>query len=394
MPSKTQKKNSFARNMFCIYRNIFLAFCLFFSFSVALVSPESAYSKTTKSSKKKTTKKSTRKKSTRRKSTRRRSSRSRSRRRSSRSRRSRSRRSRSSRRTKPKPKPLTKAQLAAKKKKQATMSNLNSAMVLYDSAIVSKEKGDYKTAKARLTQAIAKIGNSRSYQKSGNEGTTAALAYYQLGLIAELDRDFLTAKDSYAKCLRIRPRHTQASVRLVNILAKYGHIDLARVKAMDAVKNNPKDPRAHLLLSLLSKHKGETQLAEKEAKEMTRLLSVDAQIIPKNNAKQKSVIRMVDFLNKPKPKVEPKASPVTKVKPHDEVVEDDAIEENPADAQIPTKPKVQVNLEDKTSAPSNQTSTTQPLESGLEPKPEAKTETKADPEGSKTPEAPVNPSKQ
>lgn len=231
------------------------------------------------------------------------------------------------------------------------MGNLNAAMVLYDAAIVLKEKGDYKAAKSKLQQALNKMATSQGYQKSSNQGTIVALTYYQLGLASELDRDFLTAKDSYAKCLRIKPSYTPASVRLVNILAKYGHIELAKAKAQEAVRNNPKDPRSHLLLSLLSQKKGDTELARKQEAEISRLLSVEAQIIPKNNARQKNVIRMVDYLNKSKPQpkpvkpveVKPTNKPVvTTVKPHDEVNEDDAIEENPADLKADPEPNAKL----------------------------------------------------
>lgn len=317
-----------SKNKFLKFQSLFLSVYLLATFCCLTV-PSEVIAKTSKSktsSKKRTSKK---RKTTKRRSTKRR--RSSKRRRSTRSRKrrsSRSRRSRKSRRrrAKPKPKPLTAAQIQAKKKRLQTQGNWKSAYILMDTGINSSIRGDYKTARAKLNQAVKKMHQSISYQKSGNAGTMAALAYFELGKTCQLDGDYLAAKDNFQKCLKIRPGYTPASVRLVDILARYGHLDLARLKAQEAVRNNPKDPRSHLLLALLSQKKGEAEIAKREDRETSRLLSVEAQIIPKNNAKQKNIVRVVDYLNKPKP-LDDETKKEDRLKPHDEVSESDAIKD-------------------------------------------------------------------
>lgn len=301
--------------MLCRVQSIVFAMMLLFSFSVVTDIGFAGPVLAKKSSKKKSTKK--------------RSSRSRSKKRTKSRSKKRS-RSRSRRRTraKPKPKPPTKAELEAKARRESAYSSLNAAYQLYDSAINLRMKGDYKAAMAKFNQSLDKITQQRSYQRGSSAGTMAALTYYELGKTAEAHKDLLTAKDSYAKCLNIMPAYTPASVALVNIYAGHGQIDLALAKAKQAVSANPKDPRGHLLVSLLSGRKGEAEVAKREMVEAQRLLSVEAQIIPKNNAKQKSIVRVSDFLKGRESSEAKEDVAADESGSRDEVADDDAIEEN------------------------------------------------------------------
>ncbi|HMP51799.1 MAG TPA: hypothetical protein PKD05_09615, partial [Candidatus Melainabacteria bacterium] len=170
-----------------------------------------------KSSKKTSTKKSTRKSSTSKKK-------------------SRSRRHTTSKTrhkaAKPKPPPpkptesstASPEELAAKQKRESNYSNLNSSYRSYDAALAARTRGEYGRAAELFNQALEKIMQSRDYQKGGNAGTMAAMTYFELGKTQEAAADLLGARDSYAKCLRIMPEYAPASVNIIEILAKNGHI--------------------------------------------------------------------------------------------------------------------------------------------------------------------------
>lgn len=196
----------------------------------------------------------------------------------------------------PKPAPPSPEELAAQQKRESNYSNLGSAYRSYDAALAARTRGDYHRASELFNQALEKIMQSRDYQKGGNAGTMAAMTCFELGKTQEAAGDLIGARDSYAKCLRIMPEYAPASVNMIEILAKNGHIDLALAKAREAVRDNARDPRIRLLLSLLLQKKGDIEAARREENECKRLLSVEAQIIPKQNAHQKNVVRVADYL--------------------------------------------------------------------------------------------------
>lgn len=275
---------------------------------------------TKKSSTKKSTKKSTRKSSSSKKK-------SRSRRHTT----SKSRHKAAKPKPAPKPAPPSPEELAAKQKRESNYSNLNSSFKTYDAALAARTRGDYHRAAELFNQALEKIMQSRDYQKGGNAGTMAAMTYFELGKTQEASGDLIGARDSYAKCLRIMPEYAPASVNMIELLAKNGQIDLALAKAREAVRENGRDPRSRLLLSLLLQKKGDVEAARREQDEFKRLLSVDSQIIPKQNAHQKNVVRVADYLRGVQEADSKDDQSHTQGK--DETDDDDGIEEEEGDTE-------------------------------------------------------------
>jgi tetratricopeptide (TPR) repeat protein len=136
---------------------------------------------------------------------------------------------------------------------------------LYDEGINARMRGDYSSAVVKLTESWKLFNEARGYQRTGEPSINEALVHYELGQAAEGAGDILTARDSYMRCLNIRPTFVQASVSLVNMLAASGQWQLALAKAQDAVRTNPNDPRAHKLWSLTLSKTGHSEEARHEA---------------------------------------------------------------------------------------------------------------------------------
>ena len=160
------------------------------------------------------------------------------------------------------------------------------AYKLYDEGVNARLSGNNQLSVARLKEAGEKLSSTKSYQKSGHASTLAAHIQFELGLSAEAARDWKLAKESYIRCLAIRPSYTPASLRLVEILVKAGATDMALSAARDAVSNSPRDPRAFLVLSTVLRLKGEKEESRKAEDSAKRLLKVSAQILPPEAAKR------------------------------------------------------------------------------------------------------------
>lgn len=146
------------------------------------------------------------------------------------------------------------------------------AYSLYDSGANARVTGNYADAIDKLNQSARLFNNANDYQHGGTASTLEAMVHFELGLAAEGAQDFGLARDSYQRCLIIRPTFTQASVRLVDMLARTGQSPLALAKAQEAVNANPADPRSHLLLALMFEKTGRTDMARVSRETAKRLL--------------------------------------------------------------------------------------------------------------------------
>jgi hypothetical protein len=146
------------------------------------------------------------------------------------------------------------------------------AYSLYDAGANARLAGNYADAIDKLNQSARLFNNANDYQHSGTSGTIESMVHFELGMAAEAAQDFGLARDSYQRCLIIRPNFTQASVRLVDMLARIGQGPLALAKAQEAVSANPSDPRSHLLLGLMLEKTGRGDLARASREYAKRLL--------------------------------------------------------------------------------------------------------------------------
>ncbi len=172
----------------------------------------------------------------------------------------------------PPPKPSAE-QLQAIHQRESAYQLMSRAYKLYDLGINARLAGNYPEAVAKLSEAWKLFNDARDYQRTGESSMLEALVHFELGQAFESDGDTLSARDSYVRCLNIRPSVIDASIHLVNMLARVGQWQLALAKADEAARANPNDPRAHLLLSLaLSKtgHPTEAQAENEKAKELLK----------------------------------------------------------------------------------------------------------------------------
>lgn len=145
------------------------------------------------------------------------------------------------------------------------------AYSLYDAGANARLAGNYADAIDKLNQSARLFNNANDYQHGGSS-TLESMVHFELGLAAEGIQDFGLARDSYQRCLLIRPGFTQASIRLVDMLARIGQGPLALAKAQEAVYANPADPRSHLLLALMLEKTGRGDLARTSRETAKRLL--------------------------------------------------------------------------------------------------------------------------
>jgi tetratricopeptide (TPR) repeat protein len=136
---------------------------------------------------------------------------------------------------------------------------------LYDEGINARIAGDNGLAVSKLTESWKLFNDTRAYQRTGESSLNEALVHYELGQAAEGAGDYLTARDSYMRCLNIRPTFVDASVKLVNLLAMSGQWQMALAKAKDAARNNPNDARVHQLMALTLSKSGHPEEARHEA---------------------------------------------------------------------------------------------------------------------------------
>lgn len=163
------------------------------------------------------------------------------------------------------PAPPSPEQIEANNRRESSYQTMARAYRLYDEGINARIRGDYNSAVGKLTDSWKLFNDARAYQKTGEPSINEALVHYELGQAAEGTGDILTARDSYMRCLNIRPTFVEASVRLVNMLATAGQWQLALAKAQDAVRTNPNDPRAHKLWALTLEKTGHSEEARHEA---------------------------------------------------------------------------------------------------------------------------------
>ncbi|MCA9804399.1 MAG: tetratricopeptide repeat protein [Cyanobacteria bacterium HKST-UBA02] len=180
-------------------------------------------------------------------------------------------------------------ELAAKAKREAAYASLDQAYDLYDAGINARLAGQNALAITRLEESWRKFSDNKGYQKSGNPSTIESMVHYELGQAAEAQGDFSLARDSYSRCLRIRPGYTPASVKLVNLLARNGKLDLALAKAREAAGASPRDPRAQLLVSLVLDKMGKSDDARQAQGEAEKLLTVEGKVVPGADTQEKPV---------------------------------------------------------------------------------------------------------
>lgn len=150
-------------------------------------------------------------------------------------------------------------------RRESSYQSMARAYRLYDEGLNARLSGDHATAVSKLTESTRVFNDARGYQRTGDSSINEALAHFELGQAAEGISDLLVARDSYVRCLLIRPTFIEASVKLVGVLGRAGQWQLALAKARDAVQNNPNDPRAHKLMSLALAKTGHPEEARHEA---------------------------------------------------------------------------------------------------------------------------------
>lgn len=173
-----------------------------------------------------------------------------------------------------KPPPPSPEQIAANQRREQSYQTMGQAYRLYDQGINLRLAGDYVQAVDKLNQSWRMFNDIKGYQRNGEASLAEALVHYELGQAAEGQGDYLTARDSYFRCLNIRPSLVEASIRLVSLLASTGQWQLAIAKAQEAVRANPLDPRAHMLMALTLSKTGHQQESQNESAQAKQLLKV------------------------------------------------------------------------------------------------------------------------
>ncbi|MBZ0189744.1 MAG: tetratricopeptide repeat protein, partial [Candidatus Obscuribacterales bacterium] len=161
--------------------------------------------------------------------------------------------------------------------------------LLYDAGINARIAGDNALAISKLEEAWRKFDENKGYQKGGQSSTVISLVHYELAQAAEAQGDFSRARDSYARCLKVRPTYTQASVKLVHLLARKGQLELALATAKEACQASPKDPRGHLLVALMLDKLGRSTDAKQSDQEAESLLRVEGLVVPSATSQEKPV---------------------------------------------------------------------------------------------------------
>lgn len=127
---------------------------------------------------------------------------------------------------------------------------------LYDQGVNQRILGNYGAATEKLAEAVSLMDQARSNQRDGATSTLQAMTFYELGLAAEADGDFILARDSYAHCLRARPDYVEAYLHIVSMLAGQGQLPLAMTWLKEGARACPHDARVNQLSTQLSTFMG------------------------------------------------------------------------------------------------------------------------------------------
>lgn len=151
---------------------------------------------------------------------------------------------------------------------------------LYDLGVNDRLAGRFEQATKELLEA------SNTYSSTKKGLTLEAMIDYELGQSAEASNNYSVAADAYTRCLRIKPTHVEAAIRLASMLMKQGESLVALNCAREAVQVNPDDPRAHQILALVLEKNGFADDARVERDRANRLLKAPAvrPSEPDNNA--------------------------------------------------------------------------------------------------------------
>lgn len=179
-----------------------------------------------------------------------------------------------------KPPPPSPEQVEANSRRESSYQTMARAYRLYDEGINARLAGDYGTAVSKLNESYNLFNDARGYQRSGESSLQEALVHYELGQACEGQGNILSARDSYVRCLNIRPTMVEASIRLVSMLATAGQWQLALAKAQDAVRTNPTDPRVHQLMALALGKTGHAEEARAEASKAQQMLRITPKYKP------------------------------------------------------------------------------------------------------------------
>ncbi len=144
--------------------------------------------------------------------------------------------------------PVTKAQTkppGEEEQKESTeppheYTNYGKAYSLFDEGTNARLSGNYQLAIASLSKALDLVPDNAH----GGPSVLTLNMEYELAQAAESSGDYALAARYYARAVTDRPNFVDASVRLVQCLARCGKSTEALSAARDAVEHNPNDPRA------------------------------------------------------------------------------------------------------------------------------------------------------
>lgn len=173
-----------------------------------------------------------------------------------------------------KPPPPSPEQVEANTRRESAYQTMARAYRLYDEGINLRLAGDFGSAVTKLNESYRLFNVTRNYQRTGESSLQEALVHYELGQACEGQGDILSARDSYVRCLNIRPTMVDASIRLVSMLATAGQWQLAIAKAQDAIRTNPTDPRVRQLMALTLSKTGHAEEAKAEASKAQEMLKL------------------------------------------------------------------------------------------------------------------------
>lgn len=146
-------------------------------------------------------------------------------------------------------------------------SELNRAYSLYDQAITERLSGNAELAASKMDEAYSVYQNYH-----GSIGSLEPIMLFDLARAAEEAGNFSLAKDSYQKCLRLKPGFCEAGIGLASLLVRRGEHALALVHARKLAETRPNDPRARMLLSVILSKTGFQDDARKEELAARQLL--------------------------------------------------------------------------------------------------------------------------
>lgn len=162
--------------------------------------------------------------------------------------------------------------------------DLERAYSLYDQAIGKRLSGNAEEA---LNDMIAAYDVYHDYQAVN--GALEPMLLFDLARTAEEAGNLTLARDTYQKCLRLKPGFSEACISLTGLLVREGNHPLALVHARKLAETRPNDPRASMLLSMLLKKTGLTEEAKQEESKARRLIdsgSFDREIESKPEVKE------------------------------------------------------------------------------------------------------------